>query len=141
MYTSRQKRQAVAKLRMGSNPIIHTTNEIVQSIYNTNMKEDIFLKNGTLFATEYNRIVHGERGDYVEFEKEHIVPKLVSKFGNKPTDDLDIYYWWLIPVTDKNTKIYLQKKTVKYADYKIGKYYVSPYELKDFKDPEQLFPY
>lgn len=106
-----------------------------------NMKENIFLKNGTLFATGYNRIVHGERGDYVEFEKEYIVPKLVSKFGNKPTDDLDIYYWWLVPETDKNTKVYLQKKTVKYADYKIGKYYVSPYLLKDFRDPEQLFPY
>ena len=26
------------------------------------MKENIFLKNGTLFATGYNRIVHGERG-------------------------------------------------------------------------------
>lgn len=106
-----------------------------------NMEENIFLKNGTLFATGYNRIVHGERGDYVEFEKEHIIPKLVSKFGNKPTDNLDIYYWWLTPVTDKNTKVYLQKKTVKYADYKIGKYYVSPYLLKNFKDPEQLFPY
>lgn len=24
---------------------------------------------------------------------------------------------------------------------RIGKYYISPYLLKDFKDPEQLFPY
>lgn len=112
-----------------------------ESHYIYDMKENIFLKNGTLFATGYNRIVHGERGDYVEFEKDQIVPKLISKFGNKPTDDLDIYYWWLIPTTDKNTKVYLQKKTVKYADYKIGKYYVSPHLLKNFKDPEQLFPY
>ena len=105
------------------------------------VKQNIYLKNGTLFATGYNRIVHSGRGDYVEFEKEHIVPKLISKFGNKPTDDLDIYYWWLHPETDENTKVYLQKKTVKYADYKIGKYYVSPYLFKDFQDPEQLFPY
>ena len=105
------------------------------------VKQNIYLKNGTLFATGYNRIVHGERGDYVEFEEEHIVPKLISKFGNKLTEDLDIYYWWLYPETDENTKVYLQRKTVKYADYKIGKYYVSPFLLKDFKDLEQLFPY
>lgn len=105
------------------------------------MKQNIYLKNGTLFATGYNRIVHGGRGDYVEFEEYHIIPKLYSKFDNQPTDDLDIYYWWLYPETDRNTKVYLQKKTVKYADYRIGKYYVSPYLFKDFKDPEQLFPY
>ena len=106
------------------------------------MKENIYLKsNGTLFAIGYNRIVHGGRGDYVEFEKEHIVQKLYSLFNNEPTEDLDIYYYWLYPESDRETKVYLQKKTVKYADYKIGKYYVSPYLLKDFKDPEQLFPY
>lgn len=33
------------------------------------VKQNIYLKNGTLFATGYNRIVHGGRGDYVEFEK------------------------------------------------------------------------
>lgn len=105
------------------------------------IEQEIYLKNGTLFAKGYNRIVHGERGDYVEFEGDQIIPKLVSKFGNLPTDDLDIYYWWLTPVTDPDTKVYFQKKTVKYADYKIGKYYVSPFLLKNFKDPEQLFQY
>ena len=90
------------------------------------VKQNLYLKNGTLFATGYNRIVHGERGDYVEFERDQIVPK---------------HYWWLIPETDPETKVYFQKKTVKYADYKIGKYYVDPYLLKDFKDPEQLFNY
>jgi len=105
------------------------------------MKENIYLKNNTLFATGYNRIVHGERGDYVEFERDDIVPELIFKFNNEPDQDLDIYYWWLYPSTDENTKVYLQKKTVKYADYKIGKYYVSPSLLKDFKDPEQLFSY
>ena len=79
------------------------------------VKQNIYLKNGT--------------------------PKLRSKFGNKPTENLDIYYWWLVPETDPETKVYFQKKTVKYADYKIGKYYVDPYLLKDFKDPEQLFNY
>ena len=104
-------------------------------------KENIYLKNGTLFAIGYNRIVHGGRGDYVEFELEQIVPKLLYKFDNKPTDDLDIYYWQMYPETDPNIKVYFQKKTVEYADYRIGKYYVSPYLFKDFRDPEQLFEY
>ena len=99
----------------------------------------IYLKNGTLFATDYNRVVHGERGDYVEFEFEHIVPKLLTKFEGIPPDD--IYYIWLYPETDENTKVYFQLRTVKYADYLIGKYYVSPYLFKDFKDPQQLFNY
>lgn len=30
-------------------------------------------------------------------------------------------------------------KTVKYADYKVGYYYISPNELLNFKDPEELF--
>lgn len=106
------------------------------------MKINIYLKDGTLFANGYNRIVHGGRGDYVEFEKEHILLPLISKFGNNILkDNLDIYYWWLYPEGHPDTKVYLQKKTVKYADYKIGKFYVSPYLFKNFKDPEQLFNY
>ena len=33
------------------------------------MIENVYLKNGQLFATEFVRVVHGERGDYVEFKK------------------------------------------------------------------------
>lgn len=76
----------------------------------------------------------------MEFEKEHIVLPLLSKFGNDiEKDDIDTYYWWLYPQNHTETKVYLQRKTVKYADYKIGKYYVSPALLWNFKDPEKLF--
>lgn len=34
------------------------------------MKQDIYLPDGTLFAKEFVRVVHGGRGDYVEFEPE-----------------------------------------------------------------------
>lgn len=105
------------------------------------MALNIYLRDGTLFANGYNRIVHGGRGDYVEFEKEHILLPLVYKFDNYPTDDLDVYYWWFYPKGHPDTKVYYQRKTVKYADYKGGKFYVSPYLFKDFKDPEQLFGY
>lgn len=104
------------------------------------MKQDIYLPDGTLFAKEFVRVVHDGRGDYVEFEPEQILLPLVSKFGNDITkDNLDIYYWWMIPEGHPDIKVYLQKKTVKYADYKIGKLYVAPDLLMNFKDPERLF--
>lgn len=104
------------------------------------MKQDIYLITGELFAKEFVRVVHGGRGDYVEFNKDQILLPLISKFGNDiNSEDLDIYYWWLYPEGHPETKVYLQRKTVKYADYKIGKYYVSPLLFKGFKDPEKLF--
>jgi len=99
----------------------------------------IYLSDGTLFANSYNRVVHGKRGDYVELEKMQIIPELVSKFGNNIEIPIDKYYFWLHPIDKPDYKVYLQLKTVKYADYKIGKYYISPDLLKDFKDPESLF--
>lgn len=104
------------------------------------MQTNIYLLDGTLFALGFNRVVHGKRGDYVEFEENQILLPLFSKFGNDISkDDLDIYYWWLFPEGHPEVKVYLQKKTVKYADYKVGKLYVSPTLFKDFKDPEKLF--
>lgn len=104
------------------------------------ISQKVYLLDGTLFANGFNRVVHGERGDYVEFEDKHILLPLISKFGNDILkDDIDTYYWWLYPENHFETKVYLQRKTVKYADYKIGKYYVSPSLFKDFKDPEKLF--
>lgn len=101
--------------------------------------EKLYLTDGSLFATKYNRVVHGQRGDYIELEKEHIVPELVSKFGNNLNGTYDFYYLWLHPKDKPQYKIYYQLKTVKYADYKIGKYYISPEFIKDYKDPECLF--
>lgn len=104
------------------------------------INNNVYLPDGTLFATGFNRVVHGGRGDYVEFEEKQILLPLISKFGNDISkDDLDIYYWWLFPKGHPEVKVYLQKKTVKYADYKVGKLYVSPALFKDFKDPEKLF--
>lgn len=33
------------------------------------MKTNVYLLDGTLFASGFNRVVHGGRGDYVEFEE------------------------------------------------------------------------
>lgn len=103
------------------------------------MEQKIYLKNGVLFANQFIRVVHGGRGDYVEFNEEQILSPLISRFGNDVKEKTsEHYYYWMYPESDRNTKVYFQLKTVKYADYKIGKYYVSPNEFKSFRDPEKL---
>ena len=83
--------------------------------------------------------VHGGRGAYVEFSESQIIPNLHSKFGNKIEDtNVPYFYFWMIP-DDDTIKVYYQLKTVSYADYKIGMYYVAPDQFKDFKDPLRLF--
>ena len=104
-------------------------------------KQEIYLRDGTLFAHNFNRVVHGGRGPYVEFSEDQILLELESKFGNDMNniDSLPFYYAWLVPIGKPTTKVYYQLKTVGYADYKIGMYYVSPDMFKDFKDPLILF--
>ncbi len=106
------------------------------------IEQKLYLKNGFLFANGFERVVHGGRGDYIELTRAQIKLPLLSRFGNKnweTTDSEDIYYYWLFPVGFPDVKIYKQCKTVKYADYKVGYYYISPNELLNFKDPEELF--
>lgn len=113
------------------------------------------LPNGKVFAEGYDRIVYGDHGPYIEFNKNHIKCKLYSRFGNKIDeenlpDDSKYYYFWLFPYGSEKTKVYLQIKPVTdlpnapkredgkkssfnrkegYADYKRGMYYVDPYLL------------
>jgi hypothetical protein len=111
--------------------------------------------NDELFAVGYVRVVYGDHGPYVEFTKDQIKLPLISKFGNKiDFDNLPkkpkYYYYWLHPKGNSTVKVYLQLKTVAdkpnapkrkdgkkssfnrkegYADYRVGYYYVDPYEL------------
>lgn len=95
----------------------------------------LYFKDNTLFANGYERVVHGGRGDYVELTKEQIVVDLVSHFNQPLPTKIDpneeYYYYWLEP-KDREEKVYWQIKTVSYADYKIGYYYISPEYLKPF---------
>lgn len=47
------------------------------------IEQKLFLKNGFLFADGFERVVHGERGDYIELTKAQIKMILLSRFGNK----------------------------------------------------------
>ena len=94
-------------------------------------------KSGTLLAQGYLRVVIGGRGPYVEFEEGNIIK---SSFGI-PQDqmwrfDSDICYYYEYRSKDESyVKLYRQRKLVKYADYKVGFFYMSPYELTSDKFP------
>jgi hypothetical protein len=103
------------------------------------MIRNLYFKDNVLFATGYERVVHGGRGDYVELTKEQIVVKLKHIFNDVLPDEItgkeSFYYYWLQPL-GRREKIYWQCRTVNYADYKIGYYYISPKLLKSFKGKE-----
>lgn len=65
-------------------------------------------------------------GPYVEFELTHINPKVFNLVTEVPHS----YYKEWRSETD-NVKAYFQLKTVDYADYKIGRIYISPFDLYD----------
>lgn len=90
-----------------------------------------FSKDGNLLSTGYVRVVIGKRGPYVEFNKDQIqwdsffVPDVEKYRWN----DNRAYYVEHRSKCNSNVKLYLQKRTVAYADYKIGMCYISPFDL------------
>lgn len=89
--------------------------------------KNIYLKStGERFANGYDRIVIGDHGAYVEISEKQINKKVIKvKKGQEwRTNNLFCKYLWF--ESTKGDKVYLQKATVKYADYKIGFYYIDP---------------
>lgn len=93
-------------------------------------KINLYSCSGELLATSYTRIVIGERGPYVEH-----LPATIEWYNfHIPTDLL-----WKVesPTVDyveyrsnqDHVKLYLQKREVNYATYKIGLIYLSPFDL------------
>jgi len=99
-----------------------------------------FKKDGSFFATGYERVVHGGRGDYVELQRDQIAVPLISHFKQELPNELsdeEFFYYWLEPI-GRDEKVYWQCKQVHYADYKRDFYYISPDLLIPF-DTKELF--
>jgi hypothetical protein len=85
---------------------------------------------GKLIAINFNRIVIGDYGAFIEFEPNSAledrfwVPKL-QEFRLRP----NFYGKYIWMTSDGENKIYKQIRGVSYADYKPGMYYISPYEV------------
>jgi hypothetical protein len=91
------------------------------------MTEKLYTKGWVLITSGYTRIVSSNRGSYYEFDKTQIkMENLVI-----PDDELwrihsqNAYYVEFRTKDKSRVKIYSQKKKVKYADYKIGFFYVN----------------
>ena len=99
----------------------------------------IYTLSNTLISNGYNRIVIGDYGAFIEFDKSQIIKENIKvKEGqeyriNDPKYSENVKYIWLTCKDDSDIKIYYQKKTVTYADYKAEMFYVSPYEIKVLK--------
>jgi hypothetical protein len=95
----------------------------------------IYSKEGTLISNGYNRIVIGDYGAFIEFNKEQIVKEnIIIKKGEEYRINDEKYsdkikYFWLTAIDDSDIKIYYQQKTVSYADYIPNVFYVSPFEI------------
>lgn len=90
---------------------------------------------GSAIANGYDRIVIGDYGAFIEISPDDIVFENIKvKKGqefriNDPQFSDRVKYHWLTANDNSDCKIYFQQRSVDYADYKPGFYYVSPYEV------------
>ena len=92
----------------------------------------LFTIYGLQIATGYQRIVIGDRGPYIEFEDKDILLKNTYMPESElwRTHNSSAFYIELRTIDSSNIKIYGQLRKVDYADYKLGYYYISPYDLR-----------
>lgn len=99
---------------------------------------DLYTKSGSHIAIGYERIVIGGRGPYVEFSEEQLVlDELFIPEDQRWRLQHEIGYYYEYRTRIDNVKVYRQKKVVDYADYLIGMWYISPFDLKR-QDGEEL---
>lgn len=88
-------------------------------------------KSNTVVCNGYDRIVFGGRGPYIEFNKNQLLDNafFVPKSQLYRISDSRIYYIEFRSNDISNVKLYYQMRTVAYADYKLGYFYMSPLDL------------
>ena len=79
--------------------------------------------NGTVITNGYNRIVIGDYGAFVEFSRVQACMRRLKINAEH------VKYLWLTADDGSDVKVYDQKRSVEYADYKPGMLYVSVYEV------------
>jgi hypothetical protein len=89
-------------------------------------------ESGLLISEGYKRVVFGGRGAYVEFNPTNIIHTNIHIPENQlfRLSDPRIYYIEFRSCDDSLIKVYYQMRTVAYADYKIGQFYICPTQLK-----------
>ena len=98
-----------------------------------------------IIAHGYERVVIGMRGPYVEFLDEHIKRESLFIPGDQRWrfDHFHVgkcYYYEFRTRDSRRIKVYFQKKPVDYADYRIGRWYISPFDLVTDQHPVLVEP-
>ena len=97
--------------------------------------QPLYTLKGTLIANSFERVVVGDYGAFIEIstqdvERSNIKVKTGQEYRDKnPRYSNKVKYSWLTAKDDSDCKIYYQKRTVNYADYKIGYLYIAPEEV------------
>lgn len=106
-----------------------------------NDKFDVFLDDKNKLCSSIERVVVGDHGPYIEFKPENLLVKTECMKGKefKHTDRYSehIKYFDENPVGFPGVLLYNQQRTVTYADYKAGMYYVSPDDVIIKKLPNE----
>ena len=93
----------------------------------------LYNKNGIKVCNSYERIVIGDYGAFVEFNTPNTERYMIApgeEYRIKESKYADhIKYIWFTMTDNSNIKIYYQRRTVDYADYKPEMMYVSVYEV------------
>ena len=105
-------------------------------------KQPFTTHRGLLVAKGHTRVVIGGRGPYIEFSSDQIVLGNISipdaekhRLGN------NLYFYDEYRSNDEcQVKIYHQKKTVAYADYRVGMWYICPTLLRTDDNETLLLP-
>jgi hypothetical protein len=107
-------------------PITDRESNPIPEIGNPDTK--FYSANKTLLATGYTRIVVGKRGAYIEFSQENMcMENLYIPPDQKWRLSSDVAYYIEHRSRDAaNVKVYEQRRTVGYADYKIDMFYIAP---------------
>ena len=106
-------------------------------MFDNNKNKKLHSRDGVLLAKKWNRVVVGDYGAFIEIDDSDICKtNIVCKPGeeyriNNPKYSGTVKYQWFVPKTGIETKLYFQQHEVTYADYQAGKWYISPYELKE----------
>lgn len=112
------------------------TKRMILPLDGNNIDIQFFTKSGLVVARGYDRVVIGDRGPYIEF---HYCQILFINF-KKINDPAHKYYEEYRSKCKSNVKLYYQLLPVNYADYKINKCYISPFDLTSDQYPILITP-
>ena len=119
-------------------PFDEGTSNMLRAYYSSQLKlpeqgdsRVLRFKSGLKCSDGYTRVVVGDYGAYVEISPDQIARHCIrDRWGPRKTPRRPIKYWWMVPVDGSDAKVYEQVRTVPYADYKPGMFYVSEEYLR-----------